>query len=132
MKKNQTLLELLAGIILMGILIQLVHLIAVDEYLYHAIGLWAGVAVACFWAIHMQRSIEDALDLGEDRATKKAISSYAMRMLVSLIVLGAVIYYDLGNVFSLFVGVFLLKISAYLQPLTHKLFLWVAKYKIQK
>ena len=132
MKKNQTLLELLAGIILLGILIQIVHLIVTDDYLYHAIGLWSGIAVACFWAIHMQRSIEDALDLGEDRAKKKAVIGYATRMLISLIVLGVVIYYDLGNVFSLFVGVFLLKISAYLHPFTHKLFLWVAKCKNKK
>jgi len=59
MKKNNILIELLAGIISLGILIQIGMLIFAENYLYNAIGLWTGIGIACFMAIHLKRSIED-------------------------------------------------------------------------
>ena len=122
MKKNQTLWELLAGIVGLGMLVWLIHLMLSKDILYNTIGLWSGAGVACFWAIHLNRSLEDSLDLGETAAKRKAVMGYATRMLVSLLVLGAVIYYDLGNLIDVIIGIFLLKISAYIQPFTHKIF----------
>lgn len=122
MKKNQTLWELLAGIVGLGMLVWLIHLMLSKDILYNTIGLWSGAGVACFWAIHLNRSLEDSLDLGETAAKRKAVMGYATRMLVSLLVLGAVIYYDLGNLIDVLIGIFLLKISAYIQPFTHKIF----------
>jgi hypothetical protein len=123
MKKNNILVELLAGIISLGILIQIGMLIAFENYLYNAIGLWAGIGVAIFMAIHLKRSIEDELDLGEEGAVKHARTAYATRMLITLVVLGVVIYFKLGNPFTVVIGIFPLKLSAYLQPLIHKIFL---------
>ena len=123
MKKNNILVELLAGIISLGILIQIGMLIAFENYLYNAIGLWAGIGVAIFMAIHLKRSIEDELDLGEEGAVKHARTAYATRMLITLVVLGVVIYFKLGNPFTVVLGIFPLKLSAYLQPLIHKIFL---------
>ncbi len=122
MKKNQTLLELLIGIVFLAICIQIVCLIVSKDYLYDAIGLWSGVAICCFSAIHMYRSIEDALDLGEAGATKHVRFGYATRMVITLLFAGAIIYFRIGNYVTLLIGVFPLKISAYLQPFTHKLF----------
>lgn len=124
MKKNNTLIELLAGIVFLGVIIQIVCIFALKEHLYHAVGLWSGIIVACFMAIHMQRSIEDALDLGPDGAEKYARNAYAIRTVVTLVVIGVVIYFKLGNPITLVIGIFPLKLSAYLQPYTHKLFLW--------
>ncbi len=123
MKKDSTLQELLLGIILLGVAIQIVVAIISKDYLYNAIGLWSGMAIACFTAIHMKRSIEDALDLGEQGATKYVRMAYLKRMLLSLVVMGIVIYFNLGNPITLLIGVFPLKVAAYLQPLLHKLFL---------
>lgn len=122
MKKNQTLLELLAGIIVLGVGIQIVCLIVSKHYLYDAVGLWSGIGICCFSAIHMQRSIEDAIDLGEAGAKKHVGLGYATRMVVTLLVAGAVIYFKVGNYVTLLIGVFPLKLAAYLQPVTHKLF----------
>ena len=127
MKKNDILTELLAGIISLGILTQIVMLIAFKNYLYNAIGLWAGIGVACFMAIHLKRSIEDELDLGEEGAMKHARTAYATRTLITFIVLGVVIYFKLGNPFTVVLGIFPLKLSAYLQPLIHKVFLKFVK-----
>ena len=127
MKKNNILVELLAGIISLGILIQIGMLIAFENYLYNAIGLWAGIGVAIFMAIHLKRSIEDELDLGEEGAVKHARTAYATRMLITLVVLGVVIYFKVGNPFTVVIGIFPLKLSAYLQPLIHKIFLKLNK-----
>ena len=121
MKKNQTLMELLTGIIVLGVGIQIVCLILSKNYLYDAIGLWSGIGICCFSAIHMYRSIEDAVDLGEAGATKHVRLGDLTRMVVTLLVAGAVIYFRIGNYVTLLIGVFPLKISAYLQPITHKL-----------
>lgn len=42
MKKDNTLLELVTGIILVGVAVQIVCLIAFPNDLYNAIGLWSG------------------------------------------------------------------------------------------
>lgn len=123
MKKNNILVELLAGIISLGILIQIGMLIATENYLYNAIGLWTGIGIACFMAIHLKRSIEDELDLGEEGAVKHARTAYATRTAITLVVIGIVIYFKIGNPFTVVLGIFPLKLSAYLQPLIHKIFL---------
>lgn len=115
--------ELLVGIILSAVVIQVILVIFWKDYLYNAIGLWSGAAVACFMAIHLKRSIEDSLDLGEEGAEKHAKKAYGTRMLVTAIILGVVIYFKLGNPITLAIGIFPLKIAAYMQPYMHKLFL---------
>ncbi len=123
MKREDTLLELLVGIILSGVVLQIVLAIILKDYLYNAIGLWSGVAVACFWAIHLKRSIEDSLDLGIEGAAKHARNAYMTRMLITAVALGIVIYFRIGSPITLVIGIFPLKIAAYLQPHMHKLFL---------
>ena len=123
MKKNNILLELLSGIISLGVLIQIIMAIAFENYLYNAIGLWTGIGIACFIAIHLKRSIEDSLDLGVEGAAKHARTAYATRTAITLVVIGIVIYFKVGNPFTVVLGIFPLKLSAYLQPLIHKIFL---------
>ena len=123
MKKNNILLELLSGIISLGVLIQIIMAIAFEDYLYNAVGLWTGIGIACFVAIHLKRSIEDELELGEEGAVKHARSAYATRTAITLAVIGIVIYFKVGNPFTVVLGIFPLKLSAYLQPLIHKIFL---------
>lgn len=127
MKKNDTLQELLVGIILLGIAFQMVCICVSKDYLYNAVGLWSGIAIACFMAIHMKRSIEDALDLGEEGAEKYARKAYVIRVLVAALIIGVVIYFNLGNPITLVIGIFPLKPSAYLQPQIHKVFSWLRK-----
>ena len=127
MKKNNILVELLSGIISLGILIQIGMLIFAENYLYNAIGLWTGIGIACFIAIHLKRSIEDSLDLGVEGAAKHARTAYATRTAITLIIIGIVIYFKVGNPFTVVLGIFPLKLSAYLQPLIHKIFLKLNK-----
>jgi len=122
MKKNKILRELLMGIILLGVALQIICIVISKDYLYNAVGLWTGIAVACFMAIHIKRSIEDELELGEEGAVKHARNAYATRTAVTLVIIGIVICLNLGNPITLVIGIFPLKISAYLQPYIHKLY----------
>ena len=129
MKKNNILLELIAGIILFGIVEQVVCLIVSKDYLYNSIGLWIGVGLACFMAIHMKRSIEDALDLGEEAGAKHVQKSYGVRMGVVAIAIIVALVFKLGNPITIVLGIFPLKFAAYAQPLIHKAFLWFENHR---
>lgn len=121
MKKENTLLELLIGIILSGVILQIIVAIISKDYLYNAIGLWSGVAIACFMAVHMKRSIEDVLDLGEEGGVKHMRSTYLVRMTIVAIAMGIVICFNLGNPITLLFGALTLKLAAYLQPYINKM-----------
>ena len=129
MKKDNTLLEMLVGIILWGLLVQIVLLIGFKDYLYNAIGLWCGVAVSAGMAIHMKRSIEDILDLGGPFADKNYRADAAKRMSMAALVIGVVFYFGLGNPLTVLAGIFSLKISAYSQPYMHNIFQKIQKSK---
>ena len=122
MKEEGTLFEILIGIVVMGIAIQIVSCFVSSNYLYDAVGLWSGIGISCFSAVHMKRCIEDSLELGEVGAVKRVRIGYVTRMLVAALVIGIVIYFKLGNYITLLISIFSLKVAAYLQPLTHKLF----------
>lgn len=122
MKKDNTLLEMLVGIIIWGLLVQIVLFAGFKNYLYNAIGLWCGIAVAGGMAIHMKRTIEDALDLGGPDVYKKVRGDSSKRMGMAGIVIGIVFFLGIGNPLTVLLGIFSLKISAYAQPCMHKIF----------
>ena len=127
MKRDKTLMEVLLGILVVGIVSQLVCLIFFRQHIYHAVGLWAGVAVAVGMAIHMQRSIEDGLDLMGDSGVKHMQKASAIRSIVACVVMAVVLYYDWGNPLTLLLGVMSLKLAAYMQPLMHSILEKISK-----
>ncbi|WP_461809877.1 hypothetical protein [Faecalimonas sp.] len=127
---DETLKELIVGIIVYGTIVQiLVCFIATGNLSYFSLGLWIGVVVAIGMAFHMKRSIEDALDLGEAGAAKHMRKMYTLRYVSVAIIFGATVYFDVGSPITLLVGVLGLKIGAYLQPYTHKVLLKLKKSK---
>lgn len=118
--KNSTLKELLIGIGLVGIVSQILCLIFFDRHLYHAIGLWTGIGISFVITLHMQRSIEDGLDIAGDAGVKHMKSAYLIRTALSVIVMAAVMYYGWGNPLTILLGIMALKMAVYLQPVTHK------------
>ena len=129
MKKNNILLELIVGIILFGIVEQIICLIVSKDYLYNSVGLWFGVAIAIFMAIHMKRSIEDSLDLGEDAGVKHMRKGYGTRMAVVAVAVIVILISKLGNPITLVIGILPLKFSAYAQPAIHNVLLWLESHR---
>ena len=121
MKKENTLFELLVGIVFFGIVMQIICVCVSRNYWYDAVGIWSGIAISCFSAIHMKRTIEDAIDLGESGAVKHIRLGYVKRMLVAFLVVGIVLYFKVGNPLTVLISIFSLKMAAYLQPLVHKI-----------
>ena len=120
--KNSTLKELLVGILLYGILVQIVCLLLGQRHLYHGVGLWTGVLVAAGMAIHMQYSIEDGLDLMGETGEKYMKKAYLTRTIVACVAMALVMYFEWGNPLTILLGVMALKVAVYLQPLVHKIF----------
>ena len=112
---------------LFGVLVQLVCLFIPGDRLKMSIGLWIGVIAGVAMLLHMWDSIMEALQMDEDSAKRYMQKSYAIRYSVVAVGFGVVLYFDIANVFTLLLGVMGLKISAYLQPIMHKLFQKVKK-----
>lgn len=114
--------DMILIMIIYGIIAQLVCLFIPGNHLKMAIGLWIGVAAGIGMAVHMKNSLDEALYLGEEGASKYWQKSYAKRYLTVVVVFAAVSYFQIANVLALFAGVMGLKFSAYLQPIMRKLF----------
>lgn len=118
---NETLLELIVGIVVCGALIQIVAVVVAGFSAEFAVGLWIGIAAAVGLAAHMYRSIDRALDMQPDDAEKYMRKAYLIRTVMILAVAGVVTYFQLGYVMATFGGVLCLKFGAFLQPLVHRL-----------
>lgn len=117
---NNTLLELIIGIVLSAAVIEGISILVTGFSGDFTAGLWIGAATAIGLAAHMYRSIDRALDMQPDDADKYMRRAYLIRTAAILLVAGAVTFLKLGYVMAMFVGVFCLKFGAFLQPLTHR------------
>ena len=126
---NQALPELLAGILAYGMLIQITGIWFVSDRVRYSTGLWAGIILAMGMAVNMAVVIFDTVEeMAEGRSSRRASLYGVLRYLAVVLAFGIVGYFKLGNVVVMFLGVMGLKISAYLQPFTHK-FLTVLQKK---
>jgi hypothetical protein len=124
---NQSLPGLVAGIIGYGVLVQLVGVWFVEDKLHYSIGLWFGIAVAVGLAINIATVIFDAvmMDTTGKHANRRIIAKSVIRYVVVVILFFILGYSKLGNLFSAFLGILGLKISAYLQPTLGKAASWL-------
>lgn len=117
---NKTVWELLFGILLSGMLLEILGVMLVRDKLYYSAGLLIGAALAVFMTFSINSSVEQAVDRGEGGAKVKMISSYAIRTVVVLAVIIITGVTKAGNMVSLLLGIMTLKVAAYIQPYTHK------------
>lgn len=120
---NDALPELVTGILIYGLLIQLAGMWFVEDKVRYTAGLWLGIATAIGLAVHMATVIRDSMDLAAEKRAKVRTTVFSiLRYIVVVILFVAVMYFKLGNVIVMFIGVMGLKISAYFWPFTHNLF----------
>lgn len=121
---NDALPELVLGIILYGVVIELAGVWFVTDKLRYSTGLLIGILLAAGMAINMAVVLQDAVDLyGGEHAQGRIIAKSILRYLIVVIVFFVMMKFEFGNLFSAFIGVLGLKVAAYMQPLTHKLVL---------
>lgn len=130
-KINPTMLELIVGIVIWGILgvaafIGLhvagapVESLFDDSIFQITIGFVIGIIFSLILIIHMTASVETAMEMGEQGALKHTRIMYLVRMVALIVVFVVMLLLNVGNVFSLLFGLLSLKLSAYIQPITHK------------
>ena len=120
-EKDSTLSEMIIGMLCWGIIVQSLLLVFFENVVYNAAGLWCGIVISIVMAFHMKRSIEDSLDYTGDYAQKKMQGDSVKRMTLAAVAIGVVFYLKIGNPLTVLAGIFALKISAYTQPLMHKM-----------
>lgn len=120
---NQALPGLLAGILIYGMIVQLTGVWFVEDKLRYSSGLWIGIITAMALAYNIARVIAETIDYPDaQKASSKIVAKGILRYAVVVIVFVVTLYFDLGNLVTLFFGVMGLKISAYLQPMLKKVF----------
>lgn len=118
---NEALPELILGIILYGLAVELIGVWFVADKLRYSTGLLIGIALAAGMAVNMAIVLEDAVGLvGQNHAQAKIIAKSILRYLIVVIVFFVMMKLKLGNLITAFLGVMGLKVAAYLQPFTHK------------
>lgn len=121
---NDALPGLVLGIILYGIIIELIGIWFVPDKVMFTSGLWIGIAVAVGMAVHIAVVLVDAVDLqGGEKVRRKIVAQYLLRYIVVVAVFLLIMIFHLGNLLAAFVGVMGLKAAAYVQPFMHRVFL---------
>ncbi len=121
-KINTALPGLLFGIILFGILCQVLVFFLVEDKTGCSIGLWVGVLTAIFMAFHMAVTLNAAVERDVKGAQASATRQNIIRYFIVVVILGILMLTKVGNPLAAFAGVMGLKVSAYLQPLFARLF----------
>lgn len=119
---NESLPELVTGILIYGVIVQLTGVWLVEDKWAYSIGLWYGIAIAIGMGINIAVVIYDAVTFdGESNANSRVVVKSTLRYLVVVVLFFILGYFGFGNLFTAFLGAMGLKVSAYMQPLLNKL-----------
>lgn len=126
---NDTGIELIIGDIIYYISGQIFILIFVSEKLYNSIGYAYGVILSVLMAVHMSICIEQAMSFNERGADKHVKKTAVIRLVVCGIAL--IVFAALAEkcIVGMLFGIMALKVSAYIQPFTHKVLARKSKRK---
>ncbi len=125
-KIDPTLFELCLGIVLYGIVFQLVLLFFFREFSYSA-GLWIGIILAVAGSIHMWWSLNRGLDQAARGAARTVGANSLIRYFVLVVIMIGLIYTDFANPIFAFCGYMGMKVSAYMNPWMRRISLKIFK-----
>ncbi|MCR5144547.1 MAG: hypothetical protein K6B67_04495 [Lachnospiraceae bacterium] len=116
---NEALPGLVIGIIVYGLIIQFTGVWFVEDKIRYSSGLWIGIACAIGMAVHLAIVIEEAVRFNDGNTKRLSVKS-VLRYAVVVVVIFLMMYFNLGNLVTAFLGILGLKVSAYVQPFMHK------------
>lgn len=120
-KADRTLLELHTGMFFAGILCQAAGLAFAPDRLRYTESLWFGILIGIAGSLHMARTLDRAMLDGAD-SRKVITGGYVLRYTFLTVLMAAVAMTDVMDVLVTFMGYMTLKVAAYLQPITHKIY----------
>ncbi len=125
-KKNRTLLEMHIGMVFFAVVCQVAGVLCamagkvLEDQWNYALSLWFGIVLAMLSAVHMYRTLDRSLDLGE-AAAKMIFKGYVIRYVLIILIMLIIIMTKIMNPLVVFLGYMSLKVTALMQPITHKL-----------
>lgn len=120
-KMNETLKDLIIGIVLCMVVVCIIGALVTDNKLSFIFGELLGSIIAIMLAIHLNASISRALDMNEEGAAKYTKKMAILRLIImGCAVVVALTFPEIFNLIGTLLGILGLKISAYLQPLTNR------------
>ena len=121
-KINRTVLEMILGILFLGIMAQITGAFFVKDEVMYARSLWFGILLALAATLHIYRSLDRALDQPEKTAGKMIFRAYVLRYVMVIFFLAVIMITEVMKPFVFFFAyIIALKVTAFLQPITHKL-----------
>jgi hypothetical protein len=121
MKKiDATLFELCLGIFLYGVVFEIV-LLLFSRNLSYSLGLWIGILLSIAGSVHMWWSIDRSMDKAKKEASRTVGANSLLRYFILVIVIAVLAYTRFANPIFAFCGYMGMKVSAYLNPLIHKM-----------
>lgn len=121
LKTNDVLKEMLCAMPIYGLLCQIAVVWFVEDKAAYSLGLWIGIFLAACMALHMSWALSYALEFDGDTAQKIMTKQSLIRYVVVVVLLGLIMVSGFINPLAAFLGIMGLKVSAYLQPFTHKI-----------
>ncbi len=118
---NEALPGLLLGILIFGIVEELIGIWFVNDRIRFTSGVLIGIGCAAGMAIHIAWILEESVRF-EGTATKRMAVYSALRYVCVVVIFFVMMYFNLGNFYAAFIGVLSLKASAYAQPLIQRFF----------
>ena len=119
-KADTTVKEMWIGIAVWGFVCELATVWLVKDRACCALGLLIGCILAAAGIYHMWRTIDRALDLG-DGAQKFMTARSWMRYVLFIVVFAVLMVTDAASPLTAFLGLMGMKMSAYLQPIVHRI-----------
>ena len=119
-KLKRTVLELLLGILICGVLFEAAGLLLVKDKGAYSVGILCGIFIAAGLAIHMAYNLNKALDWDAQFAQKSIRGGAVLRYTMVAVITILLAYFKIGNIYSCFLGIMSLKAAAYMQPFIHK------------
>lgn len=120
-KTDRTLLEMHTGMLLFGIVCQIVGAFIVENQARYAGSLWFGILFAAVGSIHMARTLDRALT-DNGNAARIITRGYAFRYIMVVVILLIISVTEVLDTLVVFLGYMSLKVTAYIQPLTHRFY----------
>ena len=108
------------GQLLFGVACQLAGMFFVQSKGWYTVSLWLGIAFSLTAVLHMARTLDRALQMGEG-AAKVITRGYLLRYIMIVFAMAAAALTKVLNPLIVFLGYMSLKVTAYMQPFTHKL-----------
>ena len=91
-----------------------------DKYIYIIIGFLIGILMSIILVMLMARTVENMLSIGDNGAVKEGVIGALIRAAIVIAVIVLLLVTHVGNVISMLIGLFSLKLSAYIQPIADK------------